>query len=163
MWPQALERTVGRVNRCAVHQFPGCTGANWDCPGHSCFSNSSKDLGVHGSLSPTHPAVFAMGLAQGKPSNAAEGVRWPGSWNWVASCVMSAKLGWKEANRTHPTGYTEHAAGSLKTSHVTQKAVYSPSSQACVLWGMLHPPRHTLSCSLISQTANRAKWPWMMF
>lgn len=61
-----------------MHHFPGRTGANGAVlgeTGRGGLGNSSKDSGVHGSLSPTHLAVFAMGLAQRRPSNAAAGVR----------------------------------------------------------------------------------------
>lgn len=51
------------------------TGTVLGKTGHGRFGKSSKEWGVHGSLSPTHPAVFAMGLAQRRWSDAAAGVR----------------------------------------------------------------------------------------
>lgn len=79
--PQALEKTLVRVNRCAMHHLTGFTGVNGtveaSChPSHGELSHSNKDIGIQGSPSlTTQPAVFGLGLAQRRLSNVAEGVR----------------------------------------------------------------------------------------
>ena len=61
IWPQALEKTLVRINRCAVHHLTESTGVNEtveaSChPSHGELSHSNKDVGIHGSPSPTHLA-----------------------------------------------------------------------------------------------------------